>query len=182
MSARPIDDSTPSTGNHGPVLAAMIALLGHHQSADHQDALMNAVVAVLEREVEAGESVGAKFDDTSARRYALRAIHNRLIDEWRIRARHTELRGELVAPSNEDNDLPHNRDSTLHLIASALVEELSPADRELLDAYLTSREAYRGESARQGLTATTARARICRLLRRLRDDGRRLRSPVAGES
>jgi len=135
---------------------------------------MNAIVAVLEREVEAQQRVGAEFTDGSATRYALRAMHNQLIDAWRRRRRDEKLPSDLIAPSAPLDD-PQNEDSAARLVVSALLDELVPNDRALLEAYFTSHDEYYAEAQRQGLTATSARSRIYSLLTRLRRDGWRLR-------
>lgn len=170
MAAKRLGDE--ASLNAGPVLSALIALLGHRSSPDQDDALMAAIVSVMEREMAAGEVVGGEMSDAAARRYALRMVHNKLIDEWRRRARHVEIRRE---PAAQGDDGSPAVDSTSRLIVDALWAELPADDRTLLEAYFSDRELYRAEAQRQNYTTMSARARIFSLLKRLRDDGRRLR-------
>jgi DNA-directed RNA polymerase specialized sigma24 family protein len=162
-----------ASSDAGPVLTALIALLGHRSSPDQDDALMAAIVSVMEREMVAREAVGGDMSDSVARRYALRMVHNKLIDEWRRRARHVELRREPAAPGATENSPAE--DNGARMVVDALWAELQPDDRTLLEAYLTDRDQYRVEAQRQKYTTTSARARVFSLLKRLRDEGRRLR-------
>jgi DNA-directed RNA polymerase specialized sigma24 family protein len=147
-------------------------LLRSARSADREDALMDTILRVLESEVE-GHIVGAELKSELARRYALRALQNQLIAQWRTRRRLEPLHDNIAKPPETTYEFGEFEKSIL----AELQRELQPSDRALLAAYLQDRETFRTEFERQGISPGAARVRVHRVLKRLRERGRGL-SPV----
>lgn len=130
---------------------------------------MDAIARVLEWE-ETG--VDRSMHEAVARRYASRAVQNLLIDRFRSRAALDSV-GADASPPPESNDWSHNE---LAQLSEQLMGELAEPQRDLLRAYFAGSDYFREESTRQGLSAGTARVKIHRMLKRLRERGLRLHS------
>ena len=154
---------------HGPVLLALVELLGYPRGPDQEDALMDTILRVLEREVE-GDVVGADLKSVLARRYAVRALQNQLITQWRARRRLEPLRADVSHTPEAAYELGELEKALL----IELQRELPQADQALLGAYLNGKETFRTEFERQGISPGNARVRVHRVLKRLRERGRGL--------
>jgi DNA-directed RNA polymerase specialized sigma24 family protein len=182
--------SSNSSGSPGgrpdsrTLLRALVALLpsiarrvdlGFTRDA-REDALMSSILRLLEAEErEAEEDV--PLVDAVARRYASRMVQNYLIDEFRRSHRDlpfSELPSEAADPASDAESKP-GLESGPGLervrVARALLRDLEAKDRALLEAYFSGADAFREESQRQSLKSGTARVKVHRLLRRLRERG-----------
>jgi RNA polymerase sigma factor (sigma-70 family) len=162
-----------------PVLSALMALLSTNirpkwaARVDAEDAIMDAVLRVLEWEAETPEE--APDETAAARKYAARAVQNILIDRFRERQRQpisSQPIQDLPAA-----DPPAAKYSALLEISEQLLDELPTEQRDLLRAYFAGSDYFREESIRQRLTPNAARVRIHRLLQRLRKRGNGLIVP-----
>lgn len=174
------------------VLNALVDLLPHvgqrndlgFSFNDREDALMDAILSVLEREhsLDRSSDIVKTQNDAittdTARRYALRMIRNRLLDAYRRSRRNRAFLGELaerLVASNSDQDGPLDqaRDTQAaaptHLPARAMIASLSGRDSRLLLAYLSGEPAWTYEIEAQSLQRGAARVRIHRVLKRLRE-------------
>jgi DNA-directed RNA polymerase specialized sigma24 family protein len=133
---------------------------------------MDAIMRVLEWEVTA---IDRSMHEAVARRYASRAVQNLLIDRFRARLTVDALGIERIYP---DPDTPAWRAEghPLEQISDRLMSELDEQQSDLLRAYFAGSEYFREESVCQGLSAGTARVKIHRMLKRLRERGRRFLS------
>ncbi len=164
------------------VLQALVALIPEvRQRADlgldadtREDALMDAIAQLLAEEVGEHGTVEAisTTDPVSrmARSYAARILRNRLIDELRRRRRH-----DLAALGREEKHPGTGTEAELSYRQRQLLQHLltgsSESDTRLLLAYFRDRDAFQTELERQGLREGTARVRVHRALKRLRERG-----------
>lgn len=101
--------------------------------------------------------------------YARKMIRNRVIDEARRANRAIPFdhqATELGGSTADDIELP----LLLRQEAQRLLHDLRPNDRELLLAYLEGSHAFEDVRTRQQLSSSTARVRVHRIIKRLRDD------------
>lgn len=159
-------------------LTALLAKRGRPRWAsrfDAEDAIMDAVLRVLQWESDAPETMPA--EEAAARRYAARAVENLLIDQLRQTQRQPpSAQAVEQLPSAESTE--EDEDNLLLGISERLLAELADQQRELLRAYFAGSDYFREESTRQQLSPNAARVRIHRLLRRLRERGERLASEL----
>lgn len=161
------------------LIDALVALLpraGSRQalgftSEAREDAIMDAIVRLLEAEQHDSAALGSAVDAT-ALRYASRIVQRRLIDTFR-----RERSRAGVMPAGEAG-IDETNDSSPGIVydprlkaARQLLSELDASDRTLLESYFLGPEAFQEEVSRQQLRSGTARVRIHRALKRLRERG-----------
>ena len=160
------------------LLRALLAMLPHASSRDvafsdeaREDAVMDAILRVLEHEEHDPEAV--EVADRVARRYASRVVHNLLVDRFRAARRFPteplEDTSDRATETDVDSVVENDRMLAPRLRATALLGELSAAEQGLLSAYFTDSDAFREEFRRLGIAEGTARVRVHRLIRRLRN-------------
>jgi DNA-directed RNA polymerase specialized sigma24 family protein len=136
---------------------------------------MSSIVRLLEAEERETEE-DVPLVDAVARRYASRMVQNHLIDEFRRGHRDlplSDLPSEAAGAVLEDASPESESEPGLERVrvARGLLRDLEAKDRALLEAYFSGAEAFREESQRQSLKSGTARVKVHRLLRRLRERG-----------
>jgi len=149
-----------------PLLRALLSLFASAHAADREDAIMDAILRVLEWE----EAESTDMADAAARAYASRMVENLLLDKFRREARSPiDSRAPFNAAQTatpDDTEFVTSHD--VEARAEAILEDVEQPDRELLYAYFAGSEFFRDEVHRQCLRAGTARVRIHRLLKRLK--------------
>jgi len=154
------------------VLSALTALLVKNVGSrlgnrfDTEDAIMEAVLRVLEWEDSAPETLS--LEDAAARSYASRAVQNILIDRFRAQTRDAVVSSDLSKLPAAGAGEEEPQANALLDVSARLLDELAEAQQDLLRAYFAGPELFREESIRQQLTPNAARVRIHRLLQQLR--------------
>lgn len=174
MTARAPDRRRLARPPQKPVLDALVELLGGSSaigrqpaSPDREDAVMEAIVRVLEWEVDSTER---SIHATVARRYASRAVQNILIDRFRNdRSEPSESIDSSPGPSEWPSEA--SQSNPLSEISTQLMNELDERQGDLLRAYFAGSDYFHDESVRQALSPGAARVRIHRLLKHLRERG-----------
>jgi len=139
-----------------------------------EDALMKAIVRLLEHDDPVGSATESDGPEALARQYALRVVRNLLIDEFRRQQRLTTAPLDVTQFDAPAPSAPQSGARRAERLAERLLAELDPSQEELLRAYLAGRDDFADEVRRQGLRPGTARVRIHRMLSHLRERGRGL--------
>ena len=150
-------------------LVALLPTVSHRRDIGgtpeaREDALMDAILRVLQAEEDTAALT--TVEERVGRRYALRIVHNALIDRFRRDARlPTTPLDEAETTEPTDSSSP---ESGRRALAGELLGELSHEDQAVLHAYLSGADAFREELAHRGISPGAGRVRVHRMLKKLR--------------
>jgi hypothetical protein len=174
----------PYPNNIDPLLKALVKLIPEIRKRhdvgfsedDREDALMDSIVKVLDRERKLSNLKDLNnnnkpdfISNRAARQYALKMVRNRLIDMLRKEKRHVDSIKRIEEKKELFDNSLSERESLLLLDAKKLLSKLKEKDLLLIKAYFEGEPFFTNEIKSQMLKRGTARVKIHRLLKYLRE-------------